>query len=97
MRARLPTRLKFVICGTAAAVILTWVIPVWALQPSLPPRAGLMSEADAARWPGLRRAEAGLCFALNAVWCSAGVWLLAGGAELVRARAPAPPTPWRRT
>ncbi len=83
--------------GAAAAVIVTWVLPVWVLQPSLPSTVAMTTEAEAAQWPGFYRAEAGLCFALNAVWCSAAVWLLAGGAKLVKARAPAPPSPWRRT
>ncbi|MHC4127583.1 MAG: hypothetical protein ACYTE6_00255 [Planctomycetota bacterium] len=97
MTSRVPARMAYVLVGAAAAVVVTWVLPVWFLQPSLPATLGFPSDAEAAAWPAFGRAETGYCFALNAVWLTAAVWLVAGGATLVRARVPARPSRSRRT
>ena len=81
----------------AMAAAVTWVLPAWFLQPSLPATLGFISDDQAAAWPRFHRAETGLCFALNAVWACAAVWLVVAAAELVRGRAPARPSPSRRT
>jgi hypothetical protein len=97
MKGRLPARMAYLLVGAAAAVVVTWVSPVWPVQPSLPATLGFPSDAEAAAWPGFHRAETAYCFALNAVWSTAAVWLVAGSATLVRARVPARPSRWRRT
>jgi hypothetical protein len=89
--------MAFLLGGAAAAIVVTWVLPVWVVQPSVPSTAPLMNQTEAAIWAPLHRAETGLCFALNAVWCSAAVWLIAGAVTLVRGRAPARPSWWQRT
>ncbi len=89
MRGRLQARTAYLLGGAAAAVIVTWVLPGWIVQPSVPSTALLMNEADAASWAPLHRVETGLCFALNAAWCTAAVWLIAETATFVRGRAPA--------
>ncbi|MHC4768032.1 MAG: hypothetical protein ACYTEI_04895 [Planctomycetota bacterium] len=97
MIGRLPAKTAYLLGGTAAAAAATWLLPVWPVQPSVPSTAVLMNEADAAIWAPIHRAETGLCFALNAAWCTAAVWLIAETATLVRGRAPARPSSWRRT
>ncbi|MHC4082756.1 MAG: hypothetical protein ACYS15_15885 [Planctomycetota bacterium] len=88
----LPTRLAFLLGGAAAAVILTWVLPGWFVQPSVPSTALLMHASDLAIWTPIHRLETGLCFALNATWCTAAVWVMTGTALLVRGRVPARPS-----
>ena len=97
MRGRLPVRMAYLLGGAAAAVIVTWVLPGWVVQPSVPSTVSMMNEAETARWTGFHRDEAGFCFALNAAWCTAAVWLIAGAVTFVRGRAPARPSSWRRT
>ena len=76
MIGRLPARTAYLLGGATAAVVVTWVLPGWIVQPSVPSTVSMMNEADAAHWAGFHRTEAGFCFALNAVWCSAAVWLM---------------------
>jgi hypothetical protein len=97
MDGRLRVRVILVLVGALAAVVVTWGVPVWFLQPSLPATVGSITDAQAAAWPAFCRAETTYCFTLNAVWCTAAVWLVAGGATMVRARVPARPSRWRRT
>jgi hypothetical protein len=78
--------------GVAAAVIATWVLPGWIVQPSVPSTVSLMTDAEAAQWAGYHRTETGFCFVLNAVWLTAAVWLIAESAPLVRGRALARPS-----
>jgi hypothetical protein len=85
------------IVGAAAAAAATWLLPAWPVRPSLPSTALLMNQSDLALWTPLHRVETGYCFVLNAVWCSAAVWLIAETATLVRGRAPARPSSSRRT
>lgn len=89
MGSWLRTRLVFLLVGVIAAAVATWVLPAWALQPSRPRTAGFMNQAEYAVWNAYHRAETGYCLALNAVWFSAAVWLVVGGATMVRARVPA--------
>jgi hypothetical protein len=81
-----------VIVGAAVAAAATWLVPAWPVQPSVPSTAVLMNQGDLMLWTPLHRVETGICFALNAVWASAAVWLVAGVAELVRGRAAARPS-----
>jgi len=89
--------MAYLLVGASAAVVVTWVLPVWPFQPSVPSTTSLMNEGDLAQWAPMHRAETGYCFALNAVWSTAAVWLVAGGATFVRARGPARPSRSRRT
>ncbi|MHC5006997.1 MAG: hypothetical protein ACYTGF_06515 [Planctomycetota bacterium] len=93
----LPARTAYLLGGASAAAVVTWVLPGWIVQPSVPSTFSLMTEAEAALWAGFHRTEVGYCFVLNAVWCSAAVWLIAETATLVRGRAPARPSSSRRT
>jgi hypothetical protein len=97
MIGRLPARTAYLLGGATAAVVVTWVLPGWIVQPSVPSTVSMMNEAEVAHWAGFHRTEAGFCFALNAVWCSAAVWLIAETATFVRGRAPARPSSSRRT
>ena len=97
MIGRIPARTAYLLGGATAAVVVTWVLPAWIVQPSVPSTASMMTEAEAALWAGFHRAETGYCFALNAAWCTAAVWLIAETATFVRARAPARPSSSRRT
>ena len=85
------------IVGAAVAAAATWMLPAWPVQPSVPSTAVLMNQGDLALWTPLHRLETGFCFALNAVWACAAVWLIAGAAELVRGRAAGRPSSSPRT
>ena len=89
MIGRIPARTAYLLGGATAAVVVTWVLPAWIVQPSVSSTASMMNEAEAALWAGFHRAET--------AWCTAAVWLIAETATFVRARAPARPSSSRRT